>query len=314
MKKGKKAVYYIHTSRTYGHVGPMVWDILHEGGYLDKSAGIVFAGEDVKQYVDAEDNTFYFVPTEKAICLSYPRYLPEMNRYFGDCDIAGMVTWHEGENAPSNILTVHSLGDVNAGVFGFARPKYMRNLLLALENNRLALGLADYRVVTEATHWSGSYQGSDAALLNKYPVSMMDIEVGSSRESWYDKNANTALARALLEIFKGDGKTLHNVLCIGGVHFDPNFAEAAFASWGNDALAVTHTLANQWLVSGRYEDETGLERIHNCVRSIEDGVEAVLFHDKLKGCYKDLARRLGEELQIPIFRHQRARVPQELNL
>lgn len=32
----------------------------------------------------------------------------------------------------------------------------------------------------------------------------------------------------------------------------------------------------------------------------------------LKGCYKDLVRRLGKEYQIPIFKHQRLRRPEEL--
>ena len=68
-----------------------------------------------------------------------------MNAHFADCDMSGMVTWHEGAHAPANVLTVHSLGDVDSGVFGAAAPRYMRNLLLAYESERAALGLDVYK-------------------------------------------------------------------------------------------------------------------------------------------------------------------------
>lgn len=66
----------------------------------------------------------------------------------------------------------------------------MRNLLLACEKNRKALGLTEYQVVTEATHWSGVHAGhGDPALLVQYPVPMIDIEAGSSLKCWNDETA-----------------------------------------------------------------------------------------------------------------------------
>lgn len=66
----------------------------------------------------------------------------------------------------------------------------MRNLMLAIDENRKALGLDDFRVVTEATHWSGVHNDvGDPTLLNQYPVPMMDIEVGSEPESWENQEA-----------------------------------------------------------------------------------------------------------------------------
>jgi len=313
MIMNKKAVYYISNNRAWGHVGAHVWDILQEEGYLKEKAGITFAGEEVMKYTDQYDNAFYFVPMKKAVCLDYACYLPEMNQYFSDFDISGMVTWHEGLNAPSNVLTVHSLGDVNSGVYGAAKPRYMRNLLLAMDMNRKELGLDSYHVVTEATHWSGVFEGhGDPHLLTRYPVAMMDIEVGSDTGSWNDLTACKALTRSLTQIFVDDEKRMHNLLCVGGVHFEPNFAEAALTEWGNEAFGITHIMANQWLVSGAYEDETGFERACTCIDAIEGGIEAIVFHDKLKGCYKDLVRKLGEEYQVPIYRHQKLRNPQEM--
>ena len=43
------------------------------------------------------------------------------------------------------------------------------------------------------------------------------------------------------------------------------------------------------------------------VEAVDGGIEAVAFHDKLKGCYKDLARALGEKYGVPILKHQRLR-------
>lgn len=311
-----RAVYFINTNREFGYVAYHVWDCLQEEGYLAEKTDILFDGQEVMKYVDSEQNEYYFVPTRKAICLEYERLLPEMNKYFADFDISGMVTWHEGTNALEKVLTVHSLGDVNSGNYGAARPRYMRNLMLAIDKNRIDLGLDDFRTVTEATHWSGVYHNEgNAELLNQFPVAMMDIEVGSEPESWNNVQAARVLARSLTKIFEDDGRRVHNLLCVGGVHFEPNFAEAVFTQWGEkEAFGVTHIIANQWLVAGEYENETGVKRASDCIEAIEGGVEAIVFHDKMKGCYKDLVRELGKKYNIPIFKHQRLRNPETMEL
>ncbi|MBR5474509.1 MAG: hypothetical protein IKU83_03755, partial [Lachnospiraceae bacterium] len=271
-----------------------------------------FAGRGVKR-CERNGHEFYFVPTDIALCRDYPRYLPEMMAHFADFDMSGMVTWHEGTHAPEHVLTVHSLGDVDSGYYGKANPRFMRNLLLAFEEQRKAFGLDAYQVVTEATHWSGVHGGEgDPSLLVQYPVPMVDIEVGSSPVSWEDDRSCRALARALFGVFEDDGKRVHNLLCVGGVHFEPNFAEAALTAWGDEAYAVTHIIANQWLVTGQYETEEGFRKACACMDAIEGGVDAIFFHDKMKGCYKDLVRRLGEAYQVPIYKHQKLRVPAEL--
>lgn len=307
-----KAVYFICNNHDWGHVSFRVWDLLAEEGFLDESAHLTFCGQAVKRY-ESGGNEYFFVPTDIALCLDYPRFLPEMNAHFADADMSGMITWHEGGNAPDNVLTVHSLGDMASGNFGRANPRYMRNLLLAFERSRVELGLDAYHVATEATHWSGVHDGhGDPTLLLDFPVPMVDIEVGSAPVSWDDAAACRALARTLTHVFDDDGKTVHNLLCVGGVHFEPNFAEAALTSWGDEAFGVTHCLANQWLVSGEYETEYGFERACKCVESIAGGIEAIIFHDKMKGCYKDLVRKLGAHYDVPIYKHQRLRSPETM--
>lgn len=311
--EGKKAVYYICNAQgRQGRVSRTVWEILDEKKRLEPS-GMVFDSQEVMMYEDERSNVYYFVPTRIPLCLDYPKYLPEMNKKFADCDISGMITWHEGASAPPKVLTVHSIGDVNAGIYGPAHPAYMGSLLHALERGRSASGLEDYQTVTEATHWSGSnVEGSSPELILRYPVPMVDIEVGSDEEAWADRRACEVLADALTQVFEYDEKKVHNILCVGGIHFDPNFAQAVFTEWGNEAFGVSHIIANQWLVAGEYEAEHGLVFASAAAEAIEGGIEAIVFHDKLKGCYKDLVRALGEKFRIPVLKHQRLRHPEDI--
>lgn len=309
-----KAVYYICTNPEFGHVAHLVWKRLEEDGIFQTGTGIFCDGEEVMRHVDAHGNQFDFVPAKQAVCLDYPRYLPIMNEHFAAHDVAGMITWHEGASAPERILTVHSLGDVNQGVYGKTTPVHMHNLLAAMQREKDKQGMDDWQVVPEATHWSGMTEDNDdATLLLSYPVPMMDIEIGSEKESWENPQAIGALAAALLQIFQDDGLTLRNLLCVGGVHFDPAFARAVHTVWNGETFGVSHILANQWLVAGEYENEEGVRRAKNAVDAIAGGIDGIAFHDKMKGHYKDLVRTLGEAYGVPIFKHQRLRNPETMD-
>ena len=309
-----KAVYYICNNKNWGHVAAKVWELLEKEGYFKEKTDILFDGMSVYKYIDEKADEYYFVPTNTALCLDYNKYMPDMNKYFADFDMSAMVTWHEGANSPDKVLTVHSLGDMNSGVFGPINVRYMHNLLRNYKKQKDILNLEEYHVVTEATHWSGAHEENDnPELLLGYKVPMVDIEVGSEPESWGDETACLALARTLVHVFDDDGMKLHNILCVGGVHFETNYAEAVFTDWGeNESFGVSHIMANQRLVSGQYENEDGFARACACVDAIEGGIEAIAFHDKLKGCYKDLVRKLGERYNVPILKHQKLRKPEEI--
>lgn len=313
MSDKKRVVYYICTSEGQpGTVSRIVWDILKGKGIL-KPTSIQFDNREVMIHYDKMGNEHYFVQSEIPICWDYPRYLQEMNEKFRDFDFSGMVTWHEGASAPPKVLTVHTIGDVNAGVYAPANPEYMRNLLLGMERNRVSLGLDDFITVTEATHWSGTaIGGSSPELILQYPVPIVDIEVGSEEESWTNRIACEALANVLTCVFDSEEKHIHNLLCVGGVHFDPNFANAVFEEWEGEAFGISHIIANQWLVAGEYEKDYGISYAAAAVKAINGGIEAIAFHDKMKGCYKDLVRALGEKYNVPVLRHQRLRKPAEL--
>lgn len=116
----------------------------------------------------------------------------------------------------------------------------------------------------------------------------------------------------MTQVFDDDCRRIHNLLCVGGVHFDPNFARAVFTEWDSDGFGISHIIANQWLVAGEYEQQYGIEFAQKAIGAIEGGIEAIAFHDKMKGCYKDLVRILGERNKVPVYRHQLIRKPEEL--
>lgn len=312
MNTPRKAVYFFCTGPAYDPVAGTVYRKLPEIYDLNKT-DIVIDDNPVLSYTDSSGNVFYFVSTRKVVCHDYNNYLPIMNRFFSECDFAGLVTWHEGQNAPDRVLSVHTTGDAESGYFAPADPVYMRNLMLGLERNRMEMGLEDFRVTTEATHWSGVvYDGGTPDMIPLFPVPIYDIEIGSTPESWSEEKAAITIAKALGEVFNGDGRKLKNLLCAGGIHFEPSFANAVLHSWGDNAFGITHILANQWLITGQYDGSLGQNKLEACVASIKGGIQGITFHDNLKGAYKEQLRVLGRKLGVPVFKHQLLRRPEDI--
>lgn len=309
----KKAVYYLATEGNIDHVASRVYEELEKNLQM-KELDLVVDKKPVMRYVDEGNNIFDFVRTDRVVCHDYRSYLPIMKESFSDYNVAGLITWHEGENAPDGILSVHTTGDVETGNFGRANPIFMHNILVALEKNRKEEGLKDFFVTTEATHWSGIVYGDmgPEAIL-EYEVPIMDIEIGSSEKSWSNKLAVKVLAMSLLEIFRNDNLELKSILCTGGKHFERGFSAELLNRWEDKGLGISHIIPNQWMVSGEYEKESGMGKLRACVDSIEGGVQGIAMHDGLKGAYKQQLRNLGEELGIPVFKHQFLRKPEEIN-
>lgn len=273
-----------------------------------QETGLAVDGEAVLSADDERGNRFLLVRTEDVLSHDYPRYLPTLNEHFAEADFGAVVNWHEGDNAPDRVLTVHSTGDVPAGEWAPADPLLMRNLMLALEDERAQVAL-DFAVVTEATHWSGIPYGGAPDLIPQYPVPLYDVEIGSSPEAWADPTAHEVVARALLRVFEPhDDEGVISVLCGGGVHVETAWSTPVLEG----PLAVAHHLPNQWLVSGAYDDEHADAKLDACVASVRSGVQLIAVHDKLKATYKDPFRRLAERLGIPIVKHQALRRPTEL--
>jgi len=241
----KKAVFFLCVD-PIDHVAGAVFRAVKDV-FSPEETDIVVDGNRALRSADGNGNLVYFVPTRKVVSHDYVRYLPEMRRVFSDCDIAGIVTWHAGENAPDRIFTAHTTGDVASGNFGPAAPEYMRNVLLAMESGRREEGLDEFKVTTEATHWSGMvYGGGSPGMIPEFSVPMIDVEIGSAPESWSDERAARVLAKSLGSVFASDGRRVRNLLCAGGVHFDPTL-RARFSRRGTTALSASPTY---WRTSG----------------------------------------------------------------
>lgn len=313
MPLSKKAVYFFCANPDIDPVAGRVFNWLSQIYSLHET-DIVIDDNPVMKYSDAAGNQYYFVKMNKVVCHDYNKYLPTINKFFADFDMAGLVTWHEGQNAPDKILSVHTTGDVETGFFGPANPLYMHHLLSSLEKHRIENGLEDFRVTTEATHWSGIiYDGGTPDMIPQFPVPIVDIEIGSTSDSWSNEAAAKAIAQSLSQVFENTDKKIHNLLCVGGVHFEQGFAGAVFQEWENNAFGISHIIANQWFVNGGYEGEEGQAKLEDCVNSIQGGISGIAFHDNLKGAYKEQLRILGRKYNVPAFKHQLLRRPSDIS-
>lgn len=270
-------------------------------------------GMPVLLHRDEAGREFAYVRTADVLSHAYERYLPVLGERFADFDVAMVVNWHEGANAPDAILMAHTTADVASGSFGPADPRLTTAMLRALERERTRAGLDGYTTVTEATHWSGIPHGSPPELIARYPVPVLDVEIGSTPERWGDPAAVEVVARAIASVFDEVDEGAASLLCVGGVHFEPSFRDAVLSPDRPHRLAVSHILANQWLGAG-YDGAEGAAKLDACVRSIAGGVDAVVFHDNVKGPVKAAARELAERLGVPSFKHRRLRQPEPLDL
>jgi len=300
MDSKRKVLYFFCMKEPWHYVGR---DVFMKASqlYVLEETDISVDGYPVMKYTDGGD-IFYLMRQNSLVSYEFERFLPVLKEHFSDIEAAVEVNWHEGEKAPDRILTVHSIGDVERGYFSPAAPQLMKNLLLSMEKHRMEKGMDDFTVTTEATHWTGSIKGGDPSLIPGYEVPLLDLEIGSRRETWENEDAVDVLARSLTEIFDRD-EDLVNVLCVGGVHFENSFAGAAKAF--DYPIGVSHILPNQWLVSGGYDTEEGFAKMRGCIASIPGGVKAIFYHEGIKGPYRQTCRRLGEELGIPVFKHKK---------
>ncbi len=311
----KKAVYFFCIDYERDEVAPRVLNYLKEN-YDLKQANFKFADKNVYEYTDDRNNLYSFVETNKVLSYDYDLYIPLLNKYFCDYDVAGVVNWHGGKNAPDKILTVHSTGDVVGKVFAPSNPIYLRNLLMAIEENRVKANLDDFTTMTEATHWTGTIQGQDINLIDKYNVPIFDIEIGSTLESWRNSVAESVIANSLFKVFDDDTKQeLQNVktlLCTGGMHFEETFSNVIINT--EKRISIGHILSNQWMVQGEYDKDENYKYLKECVHSISTKIDGIVIHDNLKSAYKNQVKKLGEELGVPVFKHKKLRNPKALPL
>lgn len=298
------AVYFSCVDETRDRVAPRVWKACQALYRLERT-GISFDELEAMRLTRG-DSAILFVPTREVISHDYARFAPLLAGLV-DADFAGVVNWHEGCNAPDDIFCIHTTGDAPSGVFGPADPSRNRILIRAIESARRAAGLDSFRTMTEATHWSGIPYGGRPGQILDYPVPLVDIEIGSAPAAWDNPIACEVLARALVEAAMTRSEPVFSLLCVGGVHFELSYGSAMLLPDDDSAVGVSHILANQWVVAGRYDSADGIDKLRACVASIRGGIGAIIYHDNLKGAYKAVLRRLGEELGVAVTSHRAIR-------
>lgn len=299
----KKAVYFFCADKDIDPVASKVFNYLQNNNYFAETK-LIIDGYPVTEY--SNGNCFLFVRLNNVLSHDYIQYLPVLNHHFNDFDAAGIINWHEGANAPDRILTIHSTGDVPSGFFGRSNPNCFKNLFCSLEQNRVKYQLDNFKVMTEATHWSGIPYKQSPELIIKYNVPIYDIEIGSTPESWNNETAIKILSESLFDVFN-ENNQLKALLCVGGVHFEESYSKILL----ENNISIGHILANQQVLAN-YSGENGLEKLNNCIRSIEGGINGIIFHDNLKGEYKQQCGIIAEENKIYCGKHKILKTPNEL--
>ncbi|WP_176045618.1 D-aminoacyl-tRNA deacylase [Burkholderia sp. BCC1644] len=238
----------------------------------------------------------------------YRHYAPLLNEAFGDADAIVIVNWHEGKNAPDRIFTIQTTGDMESGTFSPVDPAITRSLFLTVEHERQKACLDSYSTWMEATHWSGPLYGAQSgSFVSMVRPSVIDLEIGSTANAWACPDAANVIARALLTVGERIVEPAISLLCIGGTHFEPGFTQLLRDYGDTQGLALSHVLPNHWLVAHGYDSPERLADLVTCARSIKDGIDAVAFHDNLKGAHKQQVRNLASELRVPALSHRKLR-------
>jgi hypothetical protein len=295
-----KIIYLFCINNNIDPVASKVLDYLKKN-YTLIETDIIIDGYTVLYY-KVKNNIYYFISLNNVLSHDYKSYYSVLNTYFSDALFGGIVNWHQGLNAPDKILTVHSTGDVEKGIFGRADGGQIKSIFLALERNRKSEKLLDFTTLIEGTHWSGSLYTQSSELILKIKFPIYDIEIGSYKNSWENPLAIKVLAKSLIDIQLYD-QMIPSIIVVGGQHFENSFA--TFIGMENIKLSISHILPNQWINNEHYINSNGKDKLFNCINSVSDSVVAIVYHDGIKGIYKNLCRETAKLLGLSCFKHKK---------
>lgn len=302
----RKAVYFFCTDPAKDEVAPRVFEASCRMFPLRETEMSV-DGYPVLMREAASGDLLYYVRTETVVCMAHDRYIADINRLFSDCDLAVLVNWHGGQNAPDRVLCIHTVGDVASATFGPSEPNLSTHLARGLETSRKAVGLDDFSVTTEATHWSGIVYGGKTEWILETPVPFLDLEIGSTLESYVEPKAAECIAMALGNLFEHTASYPVALYC-GGMHFEETITAAVLHP--THPVALTHILPSRWIETEAYSGDTGRDRILACIASIRGGVQAVVIHEKLKREQRDLLEAIASEIGVPLLRRKALKAPE----
>lgn len=297
-----KLLFLFCTDLSVDPLAPFLWNQAKHD-YNASHSMFMVEGKPVFQ-AQINGHQLFFAETNRFASAIYPEIADDLNFQFSDVDMIGLVNWHAGANAPAKIFCAHSTADVPSGVFGPTSGRVLTAILLALENERNAADLVDFRILFEASHWSGTMYGRQSNELLQVRAPVFDIEIGSYPEDWNHPEAQKAFVRALGRIPEFYKPDRIRALYLGGTHFEPSATEIAF-----QGVAIEHHLPNQWLVSGEYNQSGGVAKLVAAAKSCTLPPQLFVYHAGLKSAYKENARQAAASLGIPCLSHKQLRLP-----
>lgn len=303
----QKAAFFFCTNIEVDFVAPRVFSFVTQKELVQTE--LFVEGNPVLRETDSEGNIFDYVRTDEIVLCNYQRYLPILKEYFSDYDFIGIINWHNGANAPDKVLTIHATGDVTSGIFSPSSGAHMKNFMLALEENRKEIGLDDFRVMLEATHWGGVMYDQSEELIRQFNRPVYDIEIGSSQESFANLDAAKTIALSLNKVFEGN-QEIYNLIYFGGVHFEQDCTDIMLQK--ELPVAVAHLLPNYWIVNDGYLEQAGVEKLVDCKENVVGNLSGVIFNDNLKGRYKQTCKTFAEQFGCQSSKHRILRNNEEL--
>lgn len=249
---------------------------------------------------DAGDQLFY-VRTDTVLCMAFDRYITVINQMFSQCELAVLINWHGGANAPDQVLCIHTVGDVESGTFGSSSPQSTTNLARQLEKCRVDAGLEEFKVTSEGTHWSGVVYGGDVRWIRDVQVPFLDLEIGSTAGSYENPKAAAVIAQALSQVFEADEHYPVLLYC-GGTHFEDTITQAILHP--SHPVALTHILPSRWMETPIYSGQEGHAPVRACIASIRGGIDGFVVHEKLSKEQREMIGTLAAELGLPVIRRK----------
>ncbi|MDR3214846.1 MAG: D-aminoacyl-tRNA deacylase [Bacilli bacterium] len=276
----------------------------HFFNYLKQNYKILVKNIDAKGNIESyqlknDEHEFHFMITKKHVMHNFNEFVDYLNEQYHDIDICVHVNYHEGENALDNILTVHSVGDIQSGTFLPTMPKEATRLLLELQKHNYLLDL-NFKVTTETTHYSGVISGNKAQELYRFKKPTYDLEIGSSPAAYENPLAIKALCLSIFNIFNLDFDTRLNVLYLGGTFFEDTLNEAILRK--NYPIYYDHHLAASFIEDANYY-ENGLGYIEDIIKKSFQTVDLIVYHDKVRKI-KPILDIITNKYGIPSIKHR----------
>lgn len=219
-------------------------------------------------------NEFLLTQTESFFYENWKEYNDLVNNLFADVDVVVSLVYHKGVSG--SILTLHSLGNFDKNEISPAPAELMKSLIRYLHIEKEKLGLENFEVMQEVTHGYSI----------EFDKPIIDFEIGSNESDHTNDLAGKVLAFALMNL-KIDN-TWEAAIGLGGLHYATKFVKVQLQS----KIAIGHIIPTSLL------PKINKELLQNLIKKTSGEIKYLVMVKKEKGEYKQLSRKLAEELNL----------------